>query len=699
MSAKLSGFFKPKGVALIGASSNPEKLGYGILSNMIDYHYDGKVYPVNPKDDEILGLKCYKDVIDVPDPVELAVIIIPVKLIAAALKKCGQRGIKNDIIISGGFKEVGEDGAKLEEELLQIARQYDIRFIGPNCVGTMDLYSGLNSTFIDGMPQKGGIGFMSQSGAVCGAVVNLFKDKGVGFSYFVSLGNEADVNETDVIEYFGQDKNTSVIAAYVEAIQDGRRFLDVAKDVSRHKPIVIIKSGRSDAGAKAVSSHTGSLAGTYTAYQAAFMQAGVIEVETISQLFNMAAVLDTQSIPVGDKVAIVTNSGGPAALASDSLADNGLSLATLSEDSTRKMKKFLNPSAQVSNPIDMLGGATPEEYNKVLNILSEDEKVDTIFTIYVPTSLVDPADVAAAISEQSNNTDKPIFTCFIADEALTETRKTLFDNKLPMIVYPDEIGAMLGGMKKYNRWLDREQKASEILIDIDVDSARAKLESLRPGYKTLGEADTRPILKAYGIPVVSGILAKDQDEAVVNAKELGFPVALKLISADVFHKSDAGGVVLNLRDENEIRHACVSVKDQVLKKVPGADIEGFLIEKMAKDGIDVIIGMKRDPNFGPLMMFGMGGIYVELFKDIAFGVAPITRDDVLDMINNTKAAKLLKGYRGSPPADIDSINDSVLRLAQLALDIPKIKEIEINPLRVFNKGQGSCALDARILLE
>lgn len=693
----ISNFFKPTGVALIGASSNPKKLGYGILLNMTTYHYDGHIYPVNPKEAEILGLKCYQDISEVPDPIELAVIIIPVKLIADALKKCGERGIKNVIVISGGFKEVGIDGAKMEAQLLEIAKQYGIRFIGPNCVGTMDLFSGLNSTFIDGMPKKGGIGFLSQSGAVCGAVVNLFIDKGVGFSYFVSLGNEADVNETDIIEFLGQDENTNVIAAYIEAIQDGERFIRAVKEVSRQKPIVLIKAGRSAAGAKAVSSHTGSLAGTYTAYKTAFRQAGIIEVDTVSQLFNLAAALDAQSIPAGENIAIVTNSGGPAALASDSLAANGLNLAILSEESGTALRTFLNPSAQVANPIDMLGGATPEEYGKVLDVLSKDDKIDAIFTIYVPTSLVDPGDVAMAIAEQAKGINKPIFTCFMADEALADTRKIMFENKMPLMVYPDEIGPLLGGMRKYIQWKNRDQSEPVTFSNIDKSLARKHIQSQK--HKTLGEAATRPLLSAYGIPVVDGIFVKDEDEAAVKAQKLGFPVAIKLISADVFHKSDAGAVALNLKNEEAVKIACNSMKNKVIQNLPDAKVDGFLIEKMADEGIDVIVGMKRDPNFGPLMMFGLGGIYVELFKDIEFGVVPLSYLDVLDMINNTQAGKLLKGFRGGATSDIDPLAYSILRLSQLAMDIPEIKEVEINPLRVFKKGKGVCALDARILLE
>jgi len=361
------------------------------------------------------------------------------------------------------------------------------------------------------------------------------------------------------------------------------------------------------------------------------------------------------------------------------------------------MREFLNPSAQVANPIDMLGGATPEEYASVLEVLSQDENVDSIFSIYVPTSLVDPADVARAIGRVAGSITKPIFTCFIADETLVETRKILFENQLPMIVYPDEIGAMLGGMKNYVSWLN--QKSTEYKIEQHIDKNRImELITNQNDTKTLGEAATRPLLAEYGIPIIKGALAKDIDEAVVLAKQFGFPVAIKLISADVFHKSDAGGVALNLQDENELRKGLNTIQKNVQKNVPDAKIDGFLIEKMADQGVDVIVGMKRDPNFGPVMMFGLGGIYVELFKDIEFGVLPLTNSDVMRMINNTQAGKLLKGFRGDPPADIDALVDSILRLSQLANDLPEIAEIEINPLRVHKNGKGVCALDARILL-
>jgi acetate---CoA ligase (ADP-forming) len=695
MENNLSLFFSPAGVAVIGASSNPAKLSHGILKNLTMYGYQGKIYPVNPRTDKILDLESYPDITSVPEPLELAVIVLPAQAIPDVIKACGERGVKAVIIISGGFKEIGEEGIVLEQECLAIARSYGMRLIGPNCVGTLDLYSGLNTTFIDGVPERGGIGFLSQSGAILGGIVNLVREKHVGFSHFISLGNEADVSETDIIEYLGDDPNVRVITAYIEAIIDGPRFIEVVKQVTRKKPVVILKAGRSSAGARAVSSHTGSLAGSHDAYQAAFEECGIIEAETMVDLFNISIALDYQPLPPGNRAVILTNAGGPAALCSDSLSAHEIQLEDLEPETETFLRKHLNPSAQVANPVDMLGGATPEEYELTLKRLLEDNSVDIIIPIQVPQAITDPADIAREMVIAAEGTHKTILSCFIGDQIVSEARKVLHENRIPMYIYPDNIGQVLGAMNKYSDWISRPLMEPTTVTGIQHRQAQEILDK-NGVHSSMGEAETRPLLQAYGISVISGEKACSAEEAAEIANRIGYPVALKIVSPELLHKSDAGGIKLDLKSAGAVNITFQSMIKEISNNYPYATLEGALVEAMAPAGEEVIIGMKRDPNFGPVIMFGLGGIYVELFKDVTFSIAPVCRKRAWEMIRNTAAGKLLSGFRGRPRCDLDAVVDCILRISQLSLDFPQIEEIEINPLRVMPVG--AVALDSRVIL-
>ncbi|MGB9897151.1 acetate--CoA ligase family protein [Thermanaerothrix sp.] len=699
MTSSLRPFFAPKGVALIGASDNPSKLGHGILRNMVSYGYQGAVYPVNPKSTRILGLTCYPDIRQVPDPVDLAVIIIPAPLVPEALEACGERGIRAAIIISGGFKEVGPEGAALEKLCLEIVRKHHMRLIGPNCVGTLNLYTGLNTTFIQGVPARGGISFVSQSGAVGGGVIDYLRNKGVGFSAFASLGNEADVTETDLIEYFAVDPNTRVITAYVESIRDGQRFLHVAREVTRYKPIVMLKAGRTEAGARAVSSHTGSLAGANEAYHAAFVQSGVIEAQTVAELFEIAVALDTQPLPQGRRIALITNAGGPAALASDSLAAHGLTLATLSATTRQTLREHLNPAAQVDNPVDMLGGAEPQDYAFALTHTLQDPNVDAVFTILVPQALVNPAEVAQRIVQTAQaQADKPVLACFMGEYSVGQAREVLHHGRIPMYTFPESAGYVLEAMANYAQWRQKSLLTPQRPQDCQPQEVERLLKA--QGERLVwGEFETRPILDAYGIPLIPGDLARSSQEAVQIAERLGYPVVLKIVSPHILHKSDVGGIRLNLNNAEDVRAAFSEMMAHIRARLPQAELVGALVEPMAPQGYEVIIGMRRDPNFGPLMMFGLGGIYVELFRDVSFRIAPLTRGDALQMINETHAGRLLAGFRGQPEADLDALVDILLRFSHLAVDFPALQEAEINPLLVRPKGQGALVLDCRIVLD
>ncbi len=698
MASSLTQFFEPRGVAVIGASSSPDKLSFGIVKNMTLYGYKGHIFPVNPKANEILGLKCFQDISNVPDPVDLAVVVLPAALIPDTLKACGERGIHAVTIISGGFKEIGEEGKALEREIVEIARQYAIRIIGPNCVGTMNLVTGLNTTFIKGIPATGGIGFISQSGAVCGGVVDHVVDQGIGFSHFLSLGNEADVDETDMIEYLGSDPDTRVIAAYIEGIQDGQKFLKITRDVARQKPVVVLKAGRSDEGAKAVSSHTGSLAGSHAAYQAAFKQCGAIEVYTTTDLLNVSMALDWLRPPNGNRVAIVTNSGGPAALASDSLSTQGLRLASIASETQETLRNKLNPAAQTGNPVDMLGGATESEYAHALQQVLNDDSVDMALAILVPQALVNPTKVAEAIVQEAKSTEKPVVACLMGDVSIREAHKVLHEHHVPMVDYPELTGVMLGAL--YQRSKHKPVQKETINFQTEINKSKASEFFINnSGKMHWGEANTREILDVYGFPLVAGGLAKTPKEALELAKKIGFPVVIKAASDDILHKSDAGVVKVGIKDSDELVTAYKSILDNAKAYDPNAHVEGVLIEAMALKGEEVIVGIKRDPGFGPLVMFGMGGIFVELFKDVAFRVAPLNREDAESMVKETKSFALLNGWRGGLDYDLDAIYDAILRLSRLAEDFPKIEEIEINPLRVFPKGQGAMVLDCRMILK
>ncbi|NLN69948.1 MAG: acetate--CoA ligase family protein [Chloroflexi bacterium] len=695
MTESLAPFFSPTGVAIIGASQDPRKLSHGILKNMLRYGFQGGIYPVNPKADQILGLTAYPDVGVVPDPVDLAVVVLPAPLTPEILRACGERGIKAAIIISGGFKEVGGAGVALEKECLQIAQGYQMRLVGPNCVGTMDLYTGLNSTFVEGVPTRGSIGFVSQSGAVCGGVVDLIGDKGIGFSHFASLGNELDVNETDVIAYFGAHPQVKVIAAYVEAIEHGQRFIEVVSQVSQEKPVVLLKAGRTNAGAKAVSSHTGSLAGSYAAYQTAFKQAGVIEVEDLSALFDVAWALSCQPLPKDNQVVILTNSGGPAALAADTLATHGFTLAEITPEKQSQLAEKLNPSAQVANPVDMLGGAEAHDFEHCLNVLGDQPSIDVFIPMLVPQSLVDPADIARAVVENSKTIDKTILACMVGEQSISEARAILHANKIPMSTYPEVPGKVLGAMRTYRQWRQRSQTGPFVFSNLEKDRVAEILAQTE--QRVLTEAESRPIMAAYGLNLVPGQIATNHDEALAIAEELGYPVALKIFSPHILHKSDLGGIALNLNSAEALKTALQRMVATITTAAPQAEISGFLVQKMAPKGMEVIVGMKRDSTFGPLMMFGLGGVYVELFKDIGFGIVPLTPSQALEMVASTKAGQLLQGYRSKVVYDLHAVVDTIGRLSQLALDHPRIAEVEVNPLLVLPEGEGTLVLDARMI--
>ncbi len=697
MTQTLNSFYKPKSVAIIGASSNPGKLSHGIIRNLVQGSYSGDIFPINPGSSEILGMTSYKTIENVPKDVDLAVIVLPANLIPEALISCGEKGVRAAIIISGGFKEIGPSGAILEQQCAAIGKRYSMRLIGPNCVGTLDLYSGLNTTFIKGIPEKGHIGFVSQSGAVCGAVVDIVQDLGIGFSSMASLGNEMDVNETDIIEYLWKEENTRVICAYVESIHDGGRFIEIASKVTRDKPIVLLKAGRSGAGAQAVSSHTGSIAGSYDAYLAAFKQSGVTVVNTLQELIDVSLGFSLQPLPGGKNTVIITNSGGPAALAADTLEVNDLALPVLQPQVQQNLAKVLPPNSQVMNPIDMLGGADQQEYSAAIQGIMAEKDIHNAVIILTPQALVNPLEIAEAILLSTKNREKTIISCFVGGTSIPDARRFLHKNNIPMYIFPDQPGRVLGAMLEHRSRLEKKQIHEDKVIQRDQAGAGSIIQLLR-SKRIIGEAGTRPLLEAYHIPVIPGGTAASAQQSLIIAEDIGFPVVMKIAAEDVFHKSEIGGVILNLENGTDVITAFNDLKKRYQNNNLDHSPLVVLIEKMASRGHEVIIGMKRDPTFGPLMMLGMGGTMVELTRDVSFRIAPLRMDTVLEMISELNTGSILYGFRGSQPADVQKLAEIMISLGQMALDFPIIQEIEINPLMLLDDGKGAYALDARMVL-
>jgi acetyltransferase len=682
-------FFKPLGVAIIGASRDPNKLGYGVVRNLTEYRYQGGIYPVSPVASEILGHTCFPSVADVPDPVDLAVVVLPAPLVADVLGECGRRGIKHAIIVSGGYAETGGEGQAREAILAQVAAEHGIRIMGPNCIGTIDTHTPVNTTFVVGMPQVGDIGFLSQSGAICASVIDWARGAGVGFSRIVSLGNQVNVNETEMLGTMATDPQTRVITAYIEGVADGRSFMKTAEEAARRKPVVALKAGQGASGAKAVASHTGALAGSAEAYEAAFQHSGVLCASTMEELFDWARALAWQPLPQGKGVAVLTNAGGPAILAVDAIEAVGLELASLTEETRAYLRPRLLGPASVANPVDMLAGSGPGTYAVALDALLSDHTVDSVLVIAVPNDWFLPASLAEVISEVAAVHHKPVLASIMGLASVDQALAILHRRRVPNFAFPERAPSALAAMFARRQWLNTPPEAPAELTDVDQSAARAALD----------QGDLAHTLAAYGITLPPTRLAPDADKAVRLAEEVGYPVVLKLVSPDITHKSDIGGVALNLASRDAVRTAFDRIVRSARAAHPGAAIEGVLVQKMLTGGQEIIVGVRRDPQFGPLALVGRGGVDVELLRDVAMGVAPLSRSGAERMLDSTRAGVRLKGWRGSPPADRAAVLDAMLRLSQAACDFPEIAELEINPLYVLPEGQGAYAVDVRGVVE
>ena len=687
-------FFHPRGVAVIGASSNPAKLSHGVVRNLKEHGYRGAIYPVNPKGGEILGLRVYPSILEVPDPIDLAVIMVRAQAVPDAVRDCGERGLKVVIVITGGFREAGPQGAELERSLKTIAEQYGMRLIGPNCVGVMDTHVPIDTTFIAEMPAPGPIGFASHSGAIVGGTVDWAISMGVGYSRIISLGNQVDVSISDGLLLLDHDPHTKVINLYAEGIPNGRRFVETAAGIYRRKPIVMTKAGRTAAGTRAVASHTGALAGAGQAYAAACHRAGILMANSLQEQNDIAMALAHQPLPKGPRVVLLTNAGGPAALAADALDDWGLALADLQPETKAKLKAVTPHGAQLDNPVDMLGGPRAEMYEAALKILADDPGVDMMLAIFVPQAITPVNDVAKHIVAAAQASDKPVAACLVGGVSIPEAVHILHAGGVPFYQDPSRAGRALAGLWEYARLRERPDITPQPLTDVDREAA-ARL--LREAWTAQGagfvDAEVAAqVVAAYGVRVPFSGLAATVEEAVALAAKAGYPVAAKLIAPGVVHKADVGGLALGLADAEAVRAAFERLTD-------GRAEAKVMIQAMAPRGTEVILGAQRDPQFGPLLMFGMGGIYVEVMRDVAFRLAPIAAADAREMIGETAVGKILAGVRGQPPADVEAVVETLQRVGQLVADFPAIAELDINPLIVGPAGEGAWAVDVRLRLD
>jgi acetyltransferase len=696
----LESFFNPKSVAIVGASGQKGKVGYEILKNMIDAGYKGKIFPINPKSETIEGLHCYADLAAVGQTPDLVIIIVPAKIVPGIMQQCAQVGVKSVVIITAGFKEVGKAGRELENQIVQIARQAGIRIIGPNCLGLIVPVNKLNASFGGNLPAAGAIGYLSQSGALLTAILDMANANDIGFSKLVSIGNKADVDELDVIEALACDEDTKVIAGYLESIANGNQFVREAEQISHDKPILLIKAGATEAGAKAASSHTGSLAGAEAAYESAFERAGIIRCSSIRQQFDYAQAFANQPLPAGPSVAVITNAGGPGIMAADAIEQQGLTFARLTNKTIERLSSGLPAAANLYNPVDVLGDALADRYEFALDAVLDDPKVDTVLVLLTPQAMTDPAATAEAIVRiVKQKPQKPVLGCFLGADKIEKGVRILRRGGIPQIDATERAVETIRVMADYVRWRSRPKRVVK-LFPVN----RRKVENiverhLRQALREIGETESKEILEAYGFATPKGSIATTAEQAAGIAEQLGFPVVLKIWSPDILHKSDVGGVQIGLKSVKEVKDAFDLMMYRIPKKLPDADILGVLVQEMCSGGREVILGMKRDPHFGPLMMFGMGGTMVEVLKDVSFYLAPLTAEEAKQMLVSTKTYQMLKGVRGQEGVDIDAIAEGLQRLSQLVTEFAQIQELDINPYVVGPEGTVPIAVDARISVE
>jgi acetate---CoA ligase (ADP-forming) len=695
--ASLDPVFRPQTIAVIGASRTPGTVGYEIVHNLLAEGFTGAMYPVNPKATSVHSVPAYRSIADVPDPVDLAIITVPKAHVLDVAVACGERGVRALVVITAGFKEIGGAGVEREHQLLEITQRYGMRMIGPNCLGVVNTAADIrmNATFAPIMPPPGPVSFMSQSGAMGVTILDYAAEYGIGVNHFVSVGNKTDVSGNDLMEYWAADPATRVILMYLENFGNPRKFTRIAREVTRHKPVIAVKAGRTAAGARAATSHTGALAGLDSATDALLEQCGVLRVDTVEELFDMAMAFGHLPVPEGNRVAVVTNAGGPGIIITDACEGRGLSVAELSPETQARLRQNLPEEASVRNPVDMIATATPESYRLALEAVLADPNIDAAIAAFVPPLRVRQQDVARSIvAARQAHPQKPMLAVLMGRAGLPEGRAELRDAGIPAYIFPESAARSLAAMYRYRRWLQRPQgTVREFEVNAEqvagiIDAARAA------GSDYLDKDDVLRILDLYGVPTLASGRAATADEAAAEARRIGLPAVLKIDSQDIVHKTDVGGVALDLRDEAAVRDAFTGMMKRVQSKQPDARIAGVTVERYVRGGRETIIGVSQDPSFGPVIMFGLGGIHVEAIGDVTFRVQPVSDVDAAEMVRSIRGVRLLEGLRGEPPADMAVLEEMIQRVSQLVGDHPTIMELDINPFVVFESG--GVAVDARI---
>ncbi len=711
----LDPIFSPKSVAVVGASTAPGKVGHDIFVNILRGGFQGTLYPVNPKAKSISSVRAYASIDELPEAPDLAMIILPPKLAVKAVQDAIKKGVKGIVIVSAGFKEVGGEGLAMENKIVEMCREANVRLVGPNCLGVINPAAdvSLNASFSARMPEAGNVSFMSQSGALCTAVLDFAADRDFGFSKFISIGNKADVDEVDLLRYFHEDPETEVIMIYVEELQRGQAFIEAAKEITggdfQPKPILVIKSGRTSAGAEAAASHTGSLAGSEAVYDAIFAQSGIIRVDSIDELFDFAAAFAYKNenalgklrrkVPLGPRVAIVTNAGGPGIVATDMTVVSGLELAKFSDETVETLKSHLPSTANFHNPVDVIGDAAHDRYENALAAVIRDEGVDGAMVILTPQSMTNAMGTAEAIVRIARRSHKPILCCFMGIIDVSNGVQYLQENGVPVYRFPENAAKAFGALYRYSKWLNRQELAPYELKQNKPCGRKIIETCIAEGKTYIGELEGTKLLECYGFNVLPTELATTAGEAVKLADDMGYPVVMKIVSPQIIHKSDAGGVKINIVDADAVKMAFETIVDSAKAYNAEAQIEGVLVQKMASKGTEVILGATRYPKFGHLLMYGTGGISVEVFKDVTFRLAPINRNNARFMVRGTKGYALLDGFRGDAKCDVETVERMLVCLSDLVVDNPEIKELDINPLLVHAEGQGATVADCRFIIE
>lgn len=702
---KLDAIFAPESIAVIGASTQKGKVGHDIFANILFGGYKGTIYPVNPKAKSIIGVKCYTSVTNIPDPIDLAMVILPPKLALQAVKDCIAKGVKGVVIVSAGFKEVRGEGAEIEEEIKEMCRKANIRLVGPNCLGVINPAPevSLNASFSSRMPAAGNVSFISQSGALCTAVLDFAADKGFGFSKFISIGNKADVDELDLLRYYHKDPNTDVVMIYMEELSRGaEEFISEVREMTsgiNPTPVIAIKSGTSVAGAAAAASHTGALAGSDAIYDAIFSQAGIIRCHTVNELFDYAQALAAKKIPTGDRIAIVTNAGGPGIIATDMSENSGLSLASFTDETIAELHKYLPSTANFHNPVDVIGDAARDRYENTLATVLSDSGVDGVLIILTPQSMTDAMGTAEAIVNIARNAIKPIVCAFMGVVDVSDGVKLLQKNRVPVYQFPESAARAMGVLYRNKQWLSRKILPQ---YDISFDAAKAGQivkDCLDRGETTMGELDGSRLLACYGFHTLDMALARTGEEAVAIADRIGYPIVMKIVSKQILHKSDAKGVRVGIKTPEEVKEVFEEILESAKEYNSMAKLDGVLVQESAKKGREVILGVSRDDVFGHAVMFGLGGIFVEVYKDVVFRMAPMGRNVARRMVRGIKGYPLLAGIRGEAPSDIEALEKNLVSLREMVTNHPEIKELDINPLFVHEAGEGTTVADVIIKFE